>query len=150
MSLSRRQVCRGLGALGLVRGVSPRRAQAQPTGEAVWAWARQPRPRLVRSRRHPGAEHALWPALCPARCPHPSPAGGGLGPSLAESWSESPDGLAYTFTLRPGLRFRNGDPCTAEDVQFSFTRYRGTGCELQKLVRFYNSRCEYTEECATC
>jgi hypothetical protein len=38
MSLSRRQVCRGLGALGLVRGVSARRAQAQPTGEAVWAW----------------------------------------------------------------------------------------------------------------
>lgn len=38
MSLSRRQVCRGLGALGLVQGVSARRAQAQPTGEAVWAW----------------------------------------------------------------------------------------------------------------
>ena len=35
-----------------------------------------------------------------------------IGNSLAESWTESPDGLVYTFKLRPGLRFHNGDPCT--------------------------------------
>jgi peptide/nickel transport system substrate-binding protein len=50
-----------------------------------------------------------------------------LGNSLAESWSESPDGLVYEFKLRPGLRFHNGAPCTAEDVKFSFERYKGSG-----------------------
>ena len=50
-----------------------------------------------------------------------------MGNALAASWSESPDGLTYEFKLRPGLKFHNGDPCTAEDVQFSFARYKGTG-----------------------
>jgi len=50
-----------------------------------------------------------------------------MGPALAESWSESPDGLTYEFKLRPNLKFHNGDPCTAEDVAFSFTRYKGVG-----------------------
>jgi peptide/nickel transport system substrate-binding protein len=42
--------------------------------------------------------------------------------SLAESWTVSEDQRAITFTLRPGLKFHNGDPFTAEDVQFSFQR----------------------------
>jgi peptide/nickel transport system substrate-binding protein len=50
-----------------------------------------------------------------------------IGNSLAESWTESPDGLIYEFKLRQGLRFHNGEPCTAEDVQFSFDRYKGSG-----------------------
>src|SRR5918992_1037153 len=50
-----------------------------------------------------------------------------IGNSLAESWTESPDGLVYEFKLRSGLRFHNGDPCTAEDVRFSFERYKGSG-----------------------
>jgi peptide/nickel transport system substrate-binding protein len=53
--------------------------------------------------------------------------GARMGPALAESWSESPNGLTYEFKLRPGLKFHNGDPCTAEDVVFSFTRYKGVG-----------------------
>ena len=36
------------------------------------------------------------------------------------------DGLSYDFVLRQGARFHNGDPVTAEDVKFSFERYRGT------------------------
>ena len=50
-----------------------------------------------------------------------------MGPSLAESWTESPDGLVYEFKLRRGLKFHNGDPLTAEDVKFSFERYKGAG-----------------------
>src|SRR6201993_736323 len=50
-----------------------------------------------------------------------------MGPSLAEKWQESPDGKTYEFTLRAGLKFHNGDPVTAEDVKFSFDRYKGTG-----------------------
>ena len=59
-----------------------------------------------------------------------------LAPSLATQWSESPDGLTYDFELRQGVTFHNGDPFTAEDVQYSFERYKGSGAgELQKQVK---------------
>jgi peptide/nickel transport system substrate-binding protein len=51
--------------------------------------------------------------------------GKSMAPSLAESWSASPDGLVYEFVLRKGVKFHNGEPVTAEDVKFSFERYRG-------------------------
>jgi len=51
--------------------------------------------------------------------------GNPLAPGLAESWTVSPDGRAYDFVLRKGARFHNGDPVTADDVKFSFERYRG-------------------------
>src|SRR5436309_6455915 len=60
----------------------------------------------------------------------PMPAGP-LTPSLAESWSMSPDGLAYDFVLRPA-RFHHGDAVTAEDVKFSFERFRGGAAPLLK------------------
>jgi peptide/nickel transport system substrate-binding protein len=42
-----------------------------------------------------------------------------LKPALASSWSLSPDKLTYTFHIRPGVRFSNGEPLTGEDVVFS-------------------------------
>jgi peptide/nickel transport system substrate-binding protein len=53
-------------------------------------------------------------------------------PSLAESWSVSKDGRTWEFVLRKGPRFHNGDPVTAEDVKFSFERYRGGAAPLFK------------------
>jgi peptide/nickel transport system substrate-binding protein len=52
--------------------------------------------------------------------------GNPMFPSLATKWSKSPDGLTYEFELRQGVKFHNGDLFTAEDVQFSFERYKGT------------------------
>ena len=51
--------------------------------------------------------------------------GNPLAPSLAESWTMSKDGLVYEFVVRKGVVFHNGDALTADDVKFSFERYRG-------------------------
>jgi peptide/nickel transport system substrate-binding protein len=61
----------------------------------------------------------------------PMPAGM-TTPSLAESWSEGKDHLSYTFTLRKNLKFHDGSPVTAEDVKFSFERYKGASATLLK------------------
>src|SRR5499425_2546046 len=53
-------------------------------------------------------------------------------PCLAESWSVSKDGLVYEFVLRKGVRFHTGEPVTAEDVRFSFERYRGIAAKVLK------------------
>src|SRR6266849_1133069 len=53
-------------------------------------------------------------------------------PSLAESWTMSRDGRTWEFLLRKGARFHNGEPVTAEDVKFSFERYRGAAAALFK------------------
>ena len=55
-----------------------------------------------------------------------------LAPSLAESWQVSKDGLVYEFTLRKGVLFHNGERVTAEDVKFSFDRYRGPAANILK------------------
>src|SRR5262245_46053906 len=58
--------------------------------------------------------------------------GNPLAPSLAESWTVSPDGLVYEFVLRQGVRFHNGDAVTAEDVKFSFDRYKGAAAAVYR------------------
>jgi len=45
-----------------------------------------------------------------------------IQPDLAETWEVSDDGLIYTFNLRDGLTFHNGDPLKAEDFVYTFNR----------------------------
>jgi peptide/nickel transport system substrate-binding protein/oligopeptide transport system substrate-binding protein len=45
-----------------------------------------------------------------------------LVPSLAESFEVSPDGLTYTFKIRPGVQFSNGREVVASDVKYSIER----------------------------
>lgn len=59
---------------------------------------------------------------------------GSVRPHLAERWTVSPDGLTYTFVLRKGVKFHNGEPFNAQAVKFSiewirdpkvFTQFKG-------------------------
>ena len=107
-----------------------------PAGEAVMAWPITIAPSWFDPSTAPpqitpfGILYALHDALV-----RPLP-GQKMGNSLAESWTESPDGLSYEFKLRSGLKFHNGDAVTAEDVKFSFERYKGAGAkELNSHVR---------------
>lgn len=50
---------------------------------------------------------------------------GEIHPMLAKEWTVSDDGKTYTFTLRDGVKFHNGETMTAADVQWS----------LEKLIR---------------
>src|SRR5437667_802596 len=110
--------------------------QPSPAGEAVMAWPITIAPSWFDPSTAPpqitpfGVLYALHDALV-----RPLP-GQKMGNSLAESWSESPDGLTYEFKLRRGLKFHNGEPVTADDVKFSFERYKGAGAkELNLHVR---------------
>src|SRR5215475_14429549 len=111
-----------LAALTILVAAGP--AGAAPEGQMTWGVHTT----LVPSYFDP-AETTLGTAFMVLNGLHdalvkPMP-GKAMAPSLAESWRVSPDGLVYDFVLRKGTRFHNGEPVTAEDVLFSFERYRG-------------------------
>lgn len=49
---------------------------------------------------------------------------GNFSPNLAENYDSSEDGLTWTFHLRPGIKFHDGQPLTAQDVLFSLNFYK--------------------------
>jgi oligopeptide transport system substrate-binding protein len=51
-----------------------------------------------------------------------APDGIEIRPGVAAAWEISPDGTSYTFHLRPGTRWSNGDPLTGRDFVESFQR----------------------------
>jgi len=53
---------------------------------------------------------------------------------LAEDWTVTPDGLHYTFKLRQGVTFHNGDPFTADDVIFTYNRSKDPKQSIQATV----------------
>jgi peptide/nickel transport system substrate-binding protein len=52
---------------------------------------------------------------------------GKITPLLAESWSTDPDGKVYTFKLKKGVKFHDGEAFDASDVKFSFERAKAPG-----------------------
>src|SRR3989304_1781675 len=107
-------------------------AAAQPSGQLTWAVHVSLAPTWFDPAETSGiitpfmVLYALHDALV-----KPMP-GNAMAPSLAESWTMSKDGLTYEFVLRKGVKFHNGEVMTAEDVKFSFERYRGASSQQMK------------------
>jgi peptide/nickel transport system substrate-binding protein len=118
-----------LGMVAALAGVDAT-AASKPEGQLIIAFDTSIAPTYLDPAETPGTAtpftflYALHDALI-----KPLP-GSDMAPCLAESWHESDDGLTYEFKLREGLSFHNGDPFTAEDVKFSFLRYKGTSAKL--------------------
>ena len=120
----------GLAALGvLAAGTKPARAA---DGQLVYASHISLAPTWFDPAETPGIVtpfmllYALHDALV-----KPMP-GNPAEPCLAESYTASADGLSHRFVLRAGVTFHNGAPVTAEDVKFSFERYRGNAAGFIK------------------
>ena len=121
----------GIG-LALLALLVPVPGAAAPEGQLTWAVHVTLAPTWFDPAETPGIGtpfmmlYALHDALV-----KPMP-GNAMAPSLAESWSLSKDGLVYEFVLRQNVRFHNGDALTADDVKFSFERYRGAASRMMK------------------
>jgi peptide/nickel transport system substrate-binding protein len=50
-------------------------------------------------------------------------------PHLAESWSQMPDGMEWTFKLRKGVKFHDGEPFDARTIAWWISRFAGTDNE---------------------
>ena len=124
LRMTRRDVL-ALTACGLVAGASRTVSAAVPRGQLTWGIHVTLAPTWFDPADTQGiitpfmVLYALHDAMV-----KPMP-GKPQTPSLAESWSASEESLTYEFVLREGVKFHNGEPVTAEDVKFSFERYRG-------------------------
>jgi peptide/nickel transport system substrate-binding protein len=57
-----------------------------------------------------------------------------IQPQMLEKWEAAPDGLSYTFTLRDGLKFHDGQPVRAADCIASIERWGRRDALGQKLA----------------
>lgn len=71
---------------------------------------------------------------------------GKVTPLLAESWEVSPDLKTYTFRLRKGVKFQNGQPFNAQAVKFSFDRAGGDKSTNKDKRTFANITTQVVDE----
>ena len=129
--LTRRDLL-GVAVGGMIAGMPPLARAAAPHGQLTWAVHISLAPTWLDPAETSGiiTPYMVLYALHDAMA-KPMP-GTLLAPSLAASWQAPEDALSYEFMLRSGLTFHNGEAVTAEDVKFSFERYRGASHDLIK------------------
>lgn len=71
---------------------------------------------------------------------------GSVSPLLAESWEVSPDLKTYTFKLRKGVKFQNGEPFNAAAVKFSYDRAGGEKSTNKDKRTFANLTTQVVDE----
>jgi peptide/nickel transport system substrate-binding protein len=130
--LTRRDLLGATAALGMIAGAPVIARAAEPQGTLSWGIHVSLAPTWFDPAETPGiitpymVLYALHDSTVKAMPGEPQ------APCLAESWSTSSDHLTHEFVLRPGTKFHNDEPVTAEDVKFSFERYRGVSHTLIK------------------
>ena len=121
LRLSRRQILKAggltLGALAMGRSAAaqtPKPGGTLISAQATEATGLDPQlvPALSRSRRSP-LMYSQLVRFDETMTPRPE---------LAESWETSKDGLSWTFKLREGVKFHDGQEMTSADVKFTFDR----------------------------
>src|SRR5215208_756834 len=122
--ITRRNVL-SLAALGAIAGAPGLARAAGPAGQLVYGVHISLAPTWFDPAETPSlvTPYMIYYALHDALL-KPMP-GEPMASCLAESWSATEDGMSYSFVLRDGAMFHNGEKVTAEDVKFSFERYRG-------------------------
>lgn len=81
---------------------------------------------------------------------------GSVRPHLAERWTVSPDGTTYTFYLKRGVKFHDGEPFNAQAVKFSiewirdpkvFTQFKGYWSDTKaiEIVDDYTIKIQFTK-----
>jgi peptide/nickel transport system substrate-binding protein len=123
-ALTRRDIL-ALAALGAIAGLPGTARAASPEGQLTWGIHVSLAPTWFDPADTQGiitpfmVLYALHDAVVKPMPDNP------MAPCLAQSFAASEDGLSYEFVLRDNAKFHNGEPVTAEDVKFSFERYRG-------------------------
>ena len=117
----RRLACLGLVAAALCAGLDPAPALAQPRKDTLV---------LAMTLEPPGLDPTVGAASAIAEITLYNiyetltkvNSDSRITALLAESWTASPDLRTWTFKLRPGVKFHNGEPFSAASVKFAFER----------------------------
>ncbi len=104
-----------------------------PEGDLVFAIVNYPQ-NMDAPTSYDNTSIAVWGAWWEYLV-RPTPDQSGFEPRLAESWEVSDDGTTYTFNLRDGVTFHNGEAMTSDDVVFSLERATTTpGSQIEFLA----------------
>lgn len=114
-------VLAGTMVIGMITGCStPGSKDSEESSEKVFRYSSSTEPTTLDSSKCNSIpdneiQHAITESLV-------RNTGGDVQPGLAEDWKISPDGLTYTFYLRDGIKWSDGEPITANDFVYSWQR----------------------------
>jgi peptide/nickel transport system substrate-binding protein len=109
-----------LAALVCINACGPSGPSAPGGGELVASMRSEPATYNRYLRNGAGAPVEVVTLLTQARLVRVNRVTDEVEPWLAEGWTAAADGVTYTVTLRPGVKFSDGQPLTSADVAFSF------------------------------
>ncbi|MBI3966437.1 MAG: ABC transporter substrate-binding protein [Chloroflexi bacterium] len=106
--------------------------RGEPKGRAIYLWHTTISPAWLDPQENPAqvTPYNYAYAIHDALVKHMP--GKTFAPSLAESYEIAQDFKSASFKLRPNVKFHNGEPVTAEDVKFTYEKYRGANAKVLK------------------